>query len=138
MAIDHHLSVFSCHFRRTRRPRRAAGVEKLSTQPHEMRNFSKLTFVHSTQEVKVTQVELAERRILEFIRSELMVDGGADMLSIDSQLLNGVVDSLGLMQLVAFLEEEFEIEVDDSDISKEYFSTVGDIGRLVGTKTGQG
>jgi acyl carrier protein len=88
--------------------------------------------------VTVTQVQLAERRILEFIRSELMLDGGAENLSVDSQLLNGVVDSLGLMQLVAFLEEEFEIEVDDSDISKEYFSTVGDIGRLVGTKTGQG
>ena len=86
----------------------------------------------------MTQVELAERRILEFIRSELMLDGGGENLSVDSQLLNGVVDSLGLMQLVAFLEEEFEIEVDDSDISKEYFSTVGDIGRLVGTKTGRG
>jgi acyl carrier protein len=42
------------------------------------------------------------------------------------------------MQLVAFLEEEFEIEVDDSDISKDYFSTVGDISRLVKTKLGQG
>jgi len=86
----------------------------------------------------VTQVEIAERRILEFIKTELMLDGGAEGLSIESQLLNGVVDSLGLMQLVAFLEEEFEIEVDDSDISKDYFSTVGDISRLVKTKLGQG
>jgi acyl carrier protein len=86
----------------------------------------------------VTQVELAERRILEFIRSEIVLDGGAENLFVDSQLLNGIVDSLGLMQLVAFLEEEFEIEVDDSDISKEYFSTVGDISRLVGTKIGRG
>lgn len=86
----------------------------------------------------MTQVEIAERRVLEFIRSELVLDGGADGLSADTQLLNGIVDSLGLMQLVAFLEEEFEIEIDDSDISKEYFSTVGDIGRLVETKIGQG
>lgn len=86
----------------------------------------------------MTQVEIAERRILEFIKTELMLDGGAEGLSIESQLLNGVVDSLGLMQLVAFLEEEFEIEVDDSDISKDYFSTVGDISRLVKTKLGQG
>jgi acyl carrier protein len=81
-------------------------------------------------------VELAERRILEFIRSEIAFDSG-ETLSVDSQLLNGIVDSLGLMQLVAFLEEEFEIEVDDSDISKKYFSTIGDIGRLVETKTGR-
>jgi acyl carrier protein len=88
--------------------------------------------------VTVTQVELAERRILGFIKSEIVLDGGSESLTVDSQLLNGIVDSLGLMQLVAFLEEEFEIEVDDSDISKEYFSTVGDIGRLVGAKIGQG
>ena len=85
----------------------------------------------------MTQVELAETRILEFIRSELLLDDGAVNLSVDSQLLNGIVDSLGLMQLVAFLEEEFQIEVDDSDINKEYFSTVADIGRLVGNKVGQ-
>jgi acyl carrier protein len=85
----------------------------------------------------MTQVELAETRILEFIRSELLLDDGVVNLSVDSQLLNGIVDSLGLMQLVAFLEEEFQIEVDDSDINKEYFSTVADIGRLVGNKVGQ-
>lgn len=86
----------------------------------------------------MTPVQLAEKRILEFIQSEIVLVGGAEALTIDSELLNGIVDSLGLMQLVAFLEEEFEIEVDDSDISKEHFSTVGDIGRLVGTKIGQG
>ena len=85
----------------------------------------------------MTQVELAETRILEFIRSELLLDDGVVNLSVDSQLLNGIVDSLGLMQLVAFLEEVFQIEVDDSDINKEYFSTVADIGRLVGNKIGR-
>lgn len=81
-------------------------------------------------------VELAERRILEFIKSELVLDGVGENITPDSQLLNGIVDSLGLMQLVAFLEEEFQIEVDDADISKEHFSTVGDISRLVGSKIG--
>jgi acyl carrier protein len=96
------------------------------------------TFSLSYQEVTVTPVQLAEKQILEFIQSEIVLVGGAEALTIDSELLNGIVDSLGLMQLVAFLEEEFEIEVDDSDISKEHFSTVGHIGRLVGTKIGQG
>src|ERR671918_684331 len=95
------------------------------------------TFGPSRTGGSMTQVELAETRILEFIRSELLLDDGVVNLSVDSQLLNGIVDSLGLMQLVAFLEEEFQIEVDDSDINKEYFSTVGDISRLVGTKIGR-
>jgi acyl carrier protein len=80
----------------------------------------------------------AEQRILEYLKAEVVLDDAASHLTKESQLLNGAVDSLGLTQLVSFLEEEFEIEVDDADIKKEHFSTVEQIGRLVTAKTGQG
>ena len=44
------------------------------------------------------------------------------------------MDSLGLMQLVAFLEEEFDVEIDDADITADHFRTVGDIETLVTQK----
>jgi acyl carrier protein len=86
----------------------------------------------------MNEVEVAERRILEFLKSEIVVDGADAELTVESPLLNGAVDSLGLMQLVSFLEEEFEIEVDDADISQQHFSTVSDISRLVSGKVVQG
>ena len=40
----------------------------------------------------------------------------------------------GLMQLVAFLEEEFDIEIDDTEVTAENFKTIADIERLVGAR----
>lgn len=77
-------------------------------------------------------------RIQEFIRQELRYDeAGEEGLTNESPLLeSGIIDSLGLMELVAFLEEEFGVEIDDADIRVEHFRTVGDIARLVERLTG--
>jgi acyl carrier protein len=84
----------------------------------------------------MSSAENTERRILDYLKTEIVLDDGAMKLTTESPLLNGAVDSLGLTQLVAFLEEEFEIEVDDADIREEHFSTVGSIGRLISAKAG--
>ena len=55
----------------------------------------------------------------------------------DTPLLDGVMDSLGLMQLVALLEEEFAIDIDDLDITVAHFRTAADIDRFVNEKVSQ-
>lgn len=37
---------------------------------------------------------------------------------------SGIVDSTGMMELVAFVEERFGIEVDDRDLTPEHFDSV--------------
>lgn len=44
---------------------------------------------------------------------------------------NDMLDSLGIAQLVAALEENFNIEIDPEDILPENFSTVNEISALV-------
>lgn len=44
---------------------------------------------------------------------------------------NDMLDSLGIAQLVAALEENFNIEIDPEDILLENFSTVNEIDALV-------
>jgi acyl carrier protein len=70
-------------------------------------------------------------RIRQFIREELLYGDADAKLEDTTPLLDGIMDSLGLMQLVAFLEQEFQIEVDDSEITEDHFRTVADISRLV-------
>lgn len=84
----------------------------------------------------MSAVENAEGRILDYLKTEILLDEGAQALTTESPLLNGAVDSLGLNQLVGFLEEEFQIEVEDDDIREEHFSTVRTISNLVTAKTG--
>jgi acyl carrier protein len=49
---------------------------------------------------------------------------------------NGVADSLGIVQLVAFFEETFGIMVDDRDIVPENFLTIDAMVGFVTAKNG--
>jgi acyl carrier protein len=87
----------------------------------------------TTTEVTMDRAE----RIRSFIQEELLFEDPNRVLALDTPLLEQqVIDSLGLMELVAFLEREFEIEVDDSDITTEHFQTIKDIAELVGRSNG--
>lgn len=73
-------------------------------------------------------------KIKGFIAEEIMFEDDASEPSDDTQLLGGVMDSLGLMQLVSFIEEEFEVTIDDAEVTVDNFRTVADIERLVSGK----
>ncbi len=76
-------------------------------------------------------------RIRGFIQTEILFDGDEVSLANDTPLLDGILDSLGLMQLVAFLEEEFDIEVQDEEVTVEHFRTIADIDDLVNARIAQ-
>jgi acyl carrier protein len=71
--------------------------------------------------------------IRDYIQSELMM-GEETSLGDDTPLGGGVLDSVGLMQLITFIEERFEIEVDDDELTSAHFGTVGNIAALVDRK----
>ena len=73
-------------------------------------------------------------RIRDFVSSELMFEDSSAALSDDTPLLSGVIDSLGLMQLISFIEEEFDVAIDDAEVTATNFRTVGDIQRLIEQK----
>ena len=76
-------------------------------------------------------------RIRGFIQTEILFDDDSVALTNETPLLDGVLDSLGLMQLVAFLEEEFDIEVQDEEVTVEHFRTIADIEDLVNSRVAQ-
>jgi acyl carrier protein len=53
-------------------------------------------------------------------------------------LENGVVDSVGVLELVGFLETEFGITITDEDLIPGNFQTVAQIGAFVQAKQGTG
>jgi acyl carrier protein len=77
-----------------------------------------------------------EDRIRGFIREEILFEDEGQSPRDDQPLLEGLVDSLGLMQLVAFLEEEFDIEISDADMVSGNFRTVTAVTGLVESKRG--
>jgi acyl carrier protein len=70
-----------------------------------------------------------------FIVDDLGWDGSAEDLTDDVSLFEAeILDSMGIHQMVAFIEEEFDIEVADEDLAVTNFESVGAIARLVETR----
>ena len=76
-------------------------------------------------------------RVRSFIIDELRFRGSAKELKNDLPLLEKeILDSMGIFQVVAFLESEFGIEIDDEDLVPDNFGTIDGIARLVESKQG--
>jgi len=53
----------------------------------------------------------------------------------DERLLErGIVDSMGVMELIAFLQDQFGINVAEADITEEHFGSLGAIATYVAAR----
>ena len=75
-----------------------------------------------------------EQRVRKFITGELMRNPDPFCLEPEEPLLRkGMIDSIGIQQLVAFLESEFDLSISDDDLTVENFQTLRSISELVKT-----
>jgi acyl carrier protein len=72
--------------------------------------------------------------VRKFIRENFYV-GNPDALPDNASLLeHGIVDSTGILEVVAFLEQTFGIHVDDADMVPENLDTIAGIVAFVERK----
>ena len=69
-------------------------------------------------------------RVRRFIVEELLEDG-----EVRDPLAEELLDSLAIEQLVAFLEQEFRVEIADDDMVAENFESLRAVAALVDRKT---
>lgn len=62
--------------------------------------------------------------LMDYIKQEFPKARGSDIKVDDDLLSAGIIDSLGILQLVAFIEQQFGITVQDEDVVFENFSSV--------------
>lgn len=68
----------------------------------------------------------------QFITEEFFPDGDANDLKEDQSLLeSGIIDSLGIMKLLIFIEEKFQLKVSDKELIPENFETLSTIAKLI-------
>jgi acyl carrier protein len=70
--------------------------------------------------------------IKQFIVEEFLPDISTDDLPLDHDLLaDGVIDSLGLLKLIAWIEDRFGLSVDDAAMDPDNFRSVQAIDAFV-------
>lgn len=77
----------------------------------------------------------SRQSIREFIISEIIYPQGENGLKDSDPLLeSGILDSLNMIKLLAFLEEKFAVQVTDEDLMPDNFKTIEAISNLVDSK----
>jgi acyl carrier protein len=71
-----------------------------------------------------------------FVRQQLEARGATDIPDDASLVDAGVIDSLGIFQLIAFLESTFRIHISDDDIVLSNFETIDATVSFVAAKLG--
>lgn len=79
-----------------------------------------------------------EQKVRQFILDSLLWHGSPSSLTSDYPLIeNDVLDSMAIFETIAYLEDQFGIEVQDDDLVPENFETIAAIARLVSTNKGR-
>ena len=76
-----------------------------------------------------------EAKVREFISTNFVLGGGDSALAADDSLMDaGIIDSTGVLELTGFLEETYEITVEDADLVPENLDSISSIVAFVERK----
>jgi acyl carrier protein len=72
----------------------------------------------------VSESNDAISRIREFVLQKFPLARKRKVENSDNLLESGVIDSLGVLELVAFLQQEFGVAISDDDLTPENFKNI--------------
>src|SRR5438045_9573647 len=75
----------------------------------------------------------ANEKVRQFIITNYYVADPSQLSDDDSLLDGGIIDSTGVLELIFFLEEEFAITVEDSEVIPDNLDTIGRTSRFAAT-----
>lgn len=67
-----------------------------------------------------------EKEIRQFLADKFLFGRGHELQG-DTFLLGNVIDSVGALELLAFLQDRFGVSLDDEDMVPENFDSIGSI-----------
>lgn len=73
-------------------------------------------------------------RIRDFVSEMLMDEASRETLTDDLNLLMGGIDSMGIMRLVSFIEEEWQVKVPPEDVTIDNFMNINVIANYIQAK----
>jgi acyl carrier protein len=75
-----------------------------------------------------------ESEIRKFVEENFILDGEDHLGEEDSLLEKGVIDSTGVLELVAFLEETYNFKIKDEELVPENLDSIKNISQFIQNK----
>ncbi len=79
-------------------------------------------------------IEKIIEELLKYIFEKSDLDNVSEIPKDESLLLNGILDSFAIIELVEFVESNWSIKVDDQEFSIENFGSVNKIAAFINRK----
>ena len=75
-----------------------------------------------------------ENQIRKFILENFILDGEVNLSEEDSLLEKGIIDSTGVLELVAFIEETYQFKIKDEELVPENLDSIKNILQFIQNK----
>lgn len=75
-----------------------------------------------------------EEKIRRFIQVKILKDPDRQIAGDEPLISSGLIDSFSLVDIALFVEEEFGVRIDDSELSAEVFDTLDELSTLISTR----
>jgi acyl carrier protein len=75
-----------------------------------------------------------ESEIRKFIMENFILDGDNNLSNEDSLLEKGIIDSTGVLELVAFIEETYSFKINDEELVPENLDSIKNISQFIQNK----
>jgi acyl carrier protein len=80
-------------------------------------------------------MQAIDQQVRQFVINNFLFGQGGDQFSNhDSFLEKGIVDSTGVLELVAFLEEQYQIKIEDEEIVPANLDSIDNLVRFIEKK----
>jgi acyl carrier protein len=87
------------------------------------------------EEMTVADDKVVREAVAAYVRENFLYARPDYVLRDDARLLDdGIVDSMGAVELVAFLQDRFSIAIPDDEITEDNFGSIADIATFIGRK----
>ena len=75
--------------------------------------------------------------IRKYINENFLFGDEAEEIKIDDSFMeNGIIDSTGILELIEFVEQSFNITVEDDELIPENLDSLGNLSRFILMKNG--
>ena len=92
-----------------------------------------MTLANSSISERTTPVQLKEA-IRNFVFEQYPLCRQKKLQDADSLIDSGIVDSMGILELVAFVESDLDVQVEDTDLTPENFESIESLSLFVAAK----
>jgi len=77
----------------------------------------------------------SEQTIKNFIIDNFIIDDNPDQLENDQSFLeSGIIDSTGILELVSFIEEHYNIKIEDEELIPDNLDSLNNVVKFINKK----